>query len=556
MTEDLPHFALVSDQYNAVLHGLPDDANMSSILVIIAFLFVVLLEHVARTVTVSPLCRKGVVKVRCDLSECLKTDLTARPSSGNKTYLDKLGLYLMKGRKVINKSESIRNVTFLVGFVNLHAESNASFDCIFKSNRTQICRQSIVIDLQSLPAPVQELSMSVSKSGNIFRMIVVKFNESARSSMETSTTARVKVTKYFIATESCSGTTTASHSLQKTGPCAKIGKAFVCSNLLKGSVYIPGKFAATAMVENHAGTCYSLPFCKELTYFDIYGGLKNVTVNFQAFHSSPRLNVSWQRPDGLENVVSSITFELKYCRVECSYQNEKRSLVNNHYTAKIYKDVSYNSTYTIQIRYIISEVLSSSKSPWTKPVTIRTPTKIPSISPKVIKCENTGKELTMWWRNENVEFYRLRIEVSGRKDSYLKFPKKDCRHSYCAFSWERSSSEKAYGIRVFPCSDRGCNKKSVSTCYFEAVQYTGKLQSPEKTWPSETGDILVLVLPFVGMIIVIIAFVMFNKIRQWWKSISSQYQYPVVGPRSYSDSASSELSTDHNDQCPPVYEKL
>ena len=530
---------------------------MSAIRVFIALLLILSMEHAPQSYTISPLCRKGVVKVKCDLSECRKAGWPLRPTGDSRTYLDNFHLQLMKGSKIVNKSESVRNVTFVVGFVNLNGERTIRFECIFKSNRTQICRQSTAIDMESLPGPVQDISMLVAKSDNISKMIVVKFNESERNSHETATTALVTVSKYPIPTRKCSDTTTAGHSLQETRPCSKTGNTFVCSNLLEGAVYSFGIFAATAMVQNHVGTCYSPAFCKELTLFDVYGGLENVKVNFEAVHSNPRLIVSWELPKKLELVVINIIFSIKYCRDKCLYQNESRSLLNiydNVFSAKIDKRVTYNAMYSIQICYIVSDIWSSSISPWTKPVSIKVPSRIPSMSPRVIKCENTDEELTILWKNENVEFYLLRIEVSGRTDSYLKVLRKDCRHNHCTFSLQISSLKKTYGIRVLPCSDSGCNNKSVSTCYFKARHSIGKSTDSKQTW--STGDILVIVLPFVGMLFVIIAFVLLIKIRKWWKSSNSQYQFPTVGPRLTLDSASSELSSDHSDQCYHEYEKI
>ena len=469
----------------------------------------------------------------------------------NITDVESVHVQLVKDGEVINSLESFVNATFNVQFVNLQGKDTIAFECVWKRNNTRFCEQKVTVDLQKLPAPVQEVALSVLSFDTLMhfsKMIVVSFKDSQKNYKEMKASTQVTVAKYGIKARSCAVTSKLQPSLSETRFCFTNGSTFACGSFMKRNIFSPRVVVATVKVKNQAGSCYSGPFCKQFTYFDIYGGLENVTVDFDIVNLNVRLLVSWKIPHGIQKLAGrKVVISIKYCIHQCWYKNFTKNAV----PAKIDKNIAYNSTYIVQVRYIYSDDFwYPSVSPWTQPVSIRIPNQVPTKSPEILKCESNVQGLIIVWRSEHVEFYELKYEESGRNDSYLKFPAKNCTQDHCEFALKRKPIERSFGITVLPCSDSGCNSKSISSCYFTKRLPIGKSSAPKRYLSLQTYELLLIIVPLVVIGFVFIAvIVVITRAFKCKKKISSSEDVNPIGPRPYADYA--QVSIVHHEYQSP-----
>ena len=545
------------DQQDAEKRCPANDRDMSYVTFIVVFWFVAVTEQSLQNSTITSLCRTGMAYVTCTLSACRDTPGPLLPTLHNDTKFDQIVLQLFRDGKMINSSKSVSNVTFKVAFKNLEKERKIGFECLWKRNHTNVCRQEVVVDPQSLPAPVEELLISVRS--DVSKMIEVKFSRPHREHNKMLETANVTAKYMVMANPRCSAKK--SDILRAdTRPCRRIGDGFVCANLFKGFVHFPAKVVATAIVENQVGSCSSSPFCKVPTYFEIYGGLKDLAGEFKILHSTPRLLVSWKIPSGLKvGSGNGLSFDIEYCSGQCSYQTENRSyseLADDVVEAKVDKNVQYKSKYRVRVRYCISDFGINRISPWTSPINITVPSQIPKQLPEIRSCKEVNNDLITVWKNEDVNYFVLRIEESGKTDSYVQISSKDCVSGYCIFSMHRGSLDKAFGITVLPCSEYGCNNKSDSSCYFRGTHSIGKSSNPKPASQLQTDEVLLTVVPLAAVLAISLASFLVVKVYQWRKSARSLSKTPIITPRHNSDSDSSYLHADNDVEKYPGYDPL
>lgn len=489
----------------------------------------------------------GAVNVACNLTTCRNATRARLFQKGH----DRIRLDLFKDGKLIRKANSVDFHEFKVDFETSLGERKLSYNCVWRNESQELCRREVLIDLFSLPLPVQNVNMPVKTSESVTlnsKMINVEWSAFSGND-KGGANHSVTVYKYRSVTRNCSLNSKDTVDKSETKACARKDDFIVCNGFFRRLVYFPGIFAAVVTSENPFGVCRNVPFCKELSFFDIYGNLAEVKASFAISRANLKLVVSWLIPKGLKTAANKVVFSIKYCKRECWHKNITKSLLSaegQFVSIKISKNVDYNSLYDLQIRYIIDGRRKESASPWTGKVFVKTPNKIPTSSPHVIKCEGRKERLSLQWENDHVEFYSLKVEENGKMDKFLRVMPSRCTHHYCSHAVARHSQRKAFRVTVISCSKFGCDNSSTSHCYFRAKPVL-QASRGAKTQPKYSGKIVTIVILFAFLVLALFGVFVIFKVYRRVKLQKSLGKVRIIRPRSFSDSEYAPTSSDQSE---------
>lgn len=537
------------------IFGLHTDQNVKATLVLIMSfgnLTAVLLLVIATSFgaendsNLSTPCLKGIVFVTCNLTECGKGPLPDRPLGKNLTHLQ---LQLKRGGELLRTSLSIQQKTFKIAFDNPKKEKWLNFQCVWKNGNEDVCQMEVFTDLHALPLPAQNLSISVSNMNNlteVSKTIEVKFDAKFRGQNGSAGSHYVTAHKYNPLTKSCPVKAKDIIMRSETKVCINQDEQVFCNGLFKYYVFMEGIFTAIITSKNQFGICSSSEFCKVISFFDIYGPVEQFKGWSKVTPSNLQLEISWIVPKGLKNVVTKITFSIRYCNGKCNYQNVTKSVldipIEGLMKAKITKNVDYDSVYKVSICYLIEGGWNPSVSPWMKAVDVNTPKKRPINALKIFKCDGQNG-MSVVWRNVHEDYYLMKIEESQRTDRYVKVFANQCKVEVCSFHMPRPSVTNGFRITVSSCSKYGCDNSSTSYCYFQPQQNSGKL-----TGQSDNRMVFMISLPFaVAFVALILSIIAFKICKCATSQSFSDDTVVVVGPRAQEYDNISEASSDEGD---------
>ena len=430
-------------------------------------------------------CKKGIIYVECSWNDC-KEGLQIRPFFGDKKD-DKMNtsagltVQLYEGHqkiRPISKMRSGNSFNFALEFNSILQQRNRTYTCVWGNLSAlengshkvpEACRSNVSIDPRSIPPQPQNLSLFFNDDF----MITLRYKVAEGPDRKRVQHYKFSYYQYNYALRSCPVKVGTRVMLQDTGIACTHKKAE--ATCLKNAVLFPARvYHFLANVENSFGQCFSEPLCKTVTYYDLYGDIKDVQVGVVLNRKDIALNVSWVYPRGFILGVSEITFKIKYCSQNqiCAHKDETRKSgygIGTH--ALIEKGIKYDSRYSFQLQYKICASWKCEFSPWTNIVDIVTPSRIPDHSPSINKCDQTRRQLLMSWeknpKDDKITHFNLKIETPQRSDTVIGFPLSNCTKSECSFVMLRTQRKYAVRVTVSSCSNSGCDKNSISSCLFK-----------------------------------------------------------------------------------------
>ena len=432
----------------------------------------------------SQICKKGIIYVECRWNDCKDSQL--RPFFDDKKD-DKMNtsagltVQLYKGHqkiRPISKISSGNSFNFALKFNSILQQRNITYTCVWgnlsafetgSDKVPEICRTNVSVDLTSIPPQPQNLSLSFNND----LTITLRYKVAEGPGIKRVQHFKFSYYQYHYALKSCPVKVGTIIMLQDTDIACTHEKAE--ATCLKNVVLFPERvYHFVANVENSFGQCFSEPLCKTVTYYDLYGDIKDIKVDVVLNRKDIALNISWVYPRGLILGVSKVTFKIKYCSQNqiCVHKDEARK--NGHGIgthALIEKGITYNTRYSFQLQYKICASWKCEFSPWTNIVDIVTPSKIPDHSPSIKKCDQRRRQLLISWesnpKGNEITHFNLKIETPQRSDTVIRFPMSNCTKSECSFVMLQTQQKYAVRITVSSCSNSGCDKNSISVCLFK-----------------------------------------------------------------------------------------